>query len=80
MAFFGEFRPSEFFARGKADASARALQIQDLTWVSGRVDLTIRQSKTNQRGIGCQVFLKEAARMPLYPVRALQEYVGKSGA
>ncbi|XP_066478826.1 integrase/recombinase xerD homolog [Tiliqua scincoides] len=78
-AFFGAFRPSEFLAKNKTDQSARALRRADLTWMPGGVLINLRWSKTDQRGIGCSVTLKEVVGMPLCPVAALREYTAFSG-
>lgn len=76
--FFGAYRPSELLASGKQDRSGRALQKHDLTWSDGEVALTLRQSKTDQRGFSHTTRLRESQDCPLCPVRALKEYLGAS--
>ncbi|XP_053106620.1 uncharacterized protein LOC128325152 isoform X2 [Hemicordylus capensis] len=80
VLFFGAFRASELFPRGRFSHSTRVVQFGDT--VPGRAALTLRLrfSKTDQRGRGHLVSLHRAEDVLLCPVRALNAYLTLRGA
>lgn len=63
--FFGAFCPSETLASSKKDTSGRSLHMSNLVWIESSMVLTLRCSKTNQKGIDQTVMLREALGLPL---------------
>ncbi|XP_066484678.1 uncharacterized protein [Tiliqua scincoides] len=75
IMFFGAFRPSEVLYASAGDESGRALQLQDVLIKADGVIITLRRSKTDQRGVGFKVRLGLAQNLALCPVRTLRSYL-----
>ncbi|XP_054854861.1 integrase/recombinase xerD homolog [Eublepharis macularius] len=75
VAFYGAFRVSEIVAGSRSDTSGRALAASDLTCSPRLVTITLRRSKTDQRGRGSTVTLRAARRRVLCPVRAVRAFL-----
>lgn len=74
VAFFGAFRISELLVASRTDGRCRALAISDVALFDGRVVLTVRQSKTDQRCVGQRVHLYTCSDARLCPVQALSHW------
>lgn len=57
-----------------ADASGRALRLEDLFWSDQEMTLIIRLSKTNQRGVRQRVTIARVPHLPC-PYATMQEYL-----
>ena len=57
-----------------------ALDVEDLRFVSGGVEVHIRRSKTDQAGAGAVVAVHVGVRPETCPVRALRDWLVASGA
>ncbi|XP_054841826.1 integrase/recombinase xerD homolog [Eublepharis macularius] len=75
LAFFGALRAGELVAGSRADTSGRALSFTDVSWSPRQVLISIRRSKTDQRGKGAAVCLRASRRGPVCPVRAVGAYL-----
>ncbi|XP_054825892.1 integrase/recombinase xerD homolog [Eublepharis macularius] len=75
VAFYSAFRVSEVAAGSRSDTSGRALASSDLTCSPRRVTITLRRSKTDQRGRGSTVTLRAARHRLLCPVRAVRAFL-----
>lgn len=81
LAFYAFLRVSEFTALSKNKISDRALQIGDVRFVpaqvhgEGHMHVTIRYSKTDQRGRSTTLIIPEARETDVCPVRALKRYI-----
>ncbi|KAJ1193857.1 hypothetical protein NDU88_003153 [Pleurodeles waltl] len=74
LAFFGAFRSSELVAKAKGDTSYRALRWGDLKIGQDMVELTVRRSKTDQKGKGVAVRLRGLGDPKCCPVEMLRRY------
>lgn len=75
VLFFGAFRPSEVLSASARDFSGRALQLKDISFIGGALIITLRYSKTDQRGAGCRVRLGQAKNGSLCPMRTMRTYL-----
>ncbi|XP_054855857.1 integrase/recombinase xerD homolog [Eublepharis macularius] len=75
LAFFGALRVSELVAGSRADTNGRALSFTDVAWSPRQVLITIRHSKTDQRGKGAAICLRASRQGPVCPVRAVGAYL-----
>ncbi|XP_054841847.1 integrase/recombinase xerD homolog [Eublepharis macularius] len=76
LAFFGALRVGELVAGSRDDPSGRALSFSDVSWSPKQVSITIRRSKTDQRGRGVTLCLRASRRGSVCPVRAVGAYLG----
>lgn len=77
LAFFGLLRVGEFTANTYKDESDRPLQIKDIRLLATppRIQMTIRKSKTDQRGKTFTLVINSAKAQLICPVRAMQKYL-----
>ncbi|XP_054830401.1 integrase/recombinase xerD homolog [Eublepharis macularius] len=75
LAFFGAFRAGELVAGSRRDPSGRALALRDVAVARHKVAITIRHSKTDQRGRGVTVLLRSSRDRAICPVRAIQSFL-----
>lgn len=69
LGFVGAFRRSELVA----------LNVEDLRWSEGGVEVTVRRSKTDQFGQGTLKAIPYSSDPALCPVRALKRWLGVLG-
>ncbi|KAJ1214051.1 hypothetical protein NDU88_001679 [Pleurodeles waltl] len=74
VAFFGAFRSSELVVKAKGDTSYRALRWGDLQIGQDMVELTVRRSKTDQKGKGVVVCLRGLGDPKCCPVELPRRY------
>ncbi|KAJ1089006.1 hypothetical protein NDU88_002160 [Pleurodeles waltl] len=72
LAFFGAFRASELVANAKSDTSYRALKWGDLKLGVDMIELRVRHSKTDQKGMGVLVRLRGFEDPKCCPVELLR--------
>ena len=83
LAFYGFLRVGEFTAQSANKSSGRVLQMSDITFKTAmskgqqtkQVHVTIRFSKTDQRGRATTLVLSETKVKATCPVRTLEEYL-----
>ncbi len=76
MAFFGFLRVGEYAAASKHADCSRILALDDIKVVdSNSVQVRVRYSKTDQRGISSVIKLDSSTNVSLCPVNALVQYL-----
>lgn len=78
LAFYGFLRASEYCALTKKGDTSKMLQIGDVSFSSPNlsfVEITIRSSKTDQRGASVKIRFTEHKVVELCPVRALSNFI-----
>jgi len=79
LAFFGLFRIGEFVADTKHRAQRSVLMLSDTILKDNCLQITIRFSKTDQKGISNGINFKGQNRNPLCPVQATREFLEMRG-
>ncbi|XP_077207291.1 integrase/recombinase xerD homolog [Paroedura picta] len=75
VAFFGAFRCSELLAPARWSASSHAVAINDVEVYREHLVITLRHSKTDQRGRGSRITLHRSHHREICPVRNMQAYL-----
>lgn len=75
LAFFGFLRVGEFTVRARGYTPTLALSDVSVRKGGETVEMLIRSSKTDQRGVGCYVIVPSNKSASLCPVRAAGEYI-----
>ena len=79
LAFFGLFRIGEFVADTKGRAQRSVLLLSDIAIQGNSLKVTIRFSKTDQKGLSTGLTLKGQSGNPLCPVEAIKEFLASRG-
>ena len=79
LAFFGLFRIGEFVADTKERAQRSVLLLSDISIQGTSLKVTIRFSKTDQKGLSSGLTLKGQNGNPLCPVGAVREFMISRG-
>ena len=72
LAFFGLFRISELVCQNKKDLSSKVLQISDIAFKEEKMKVTIRFSKTDQKGKSTPMLFKSKKGEILCPVQSMK--------
>ena len=75
LAFFGFLRIGEFTATSRKGDTDRVLSLGDVSLCKGGLEVNIRSSKTDQRGMGSIVRIEGLGESALCPVSAVTSYV-----
>jgi hypothetical protein len=79
LAFFGLFRISELVCQNKKDPSSKVLQISDIAFKEEKMKVTIRFSKTDQKGKSSPIVFKSKKGENLCPVQSMKKYITERG-
>ena len=79
LAFFGLFRISELVCQNKKDPSSKVLLISDIAFKEEKMKVTIRFSKTDQKGNSSTIVFKSKKGENLCPVQSMKKYIPERG-
>ena len=79
LAFFGLFRIGELVADSKNSAQKSVLKLSDTILKGSSLQVTLRFSKTDQKGLSHGITFKGQKGNPLCPVQATKEFLAFRG-
>jgi hypothetical protein len=79
LSFFGFLRVGEFASPSKSADTSRLISVTDMSFINGALELVIRYSKTDQRGISVLLVFQRAFNPRFCPVVAISEFLQLRG-
>ena len=79
VSFFGFLRVGEFTTSSKQSDISHVILFSDVLFIEGGMEITLRYSKTDQRGVSTPLYFQGSRNPLLCPVRAMSQFLQARG-